>query len=235
MAAQVGAHGRRVMEAIEGGRRFRRDGAGWRAGALAVPDSLILELKRHDLVKEGPEGLALTRAGQGWNARAARPDLPNRLMAERAAPQDGEERTGTPRRRPRSVAVNLVESPLGWLMARGMVTPRQFDAGERLRGDWTMAGLGPSVTMRWDAAPASRTARGPGSTMDPTLAQISAKRRFEAALEAAGGGLRDVLWRVICAGEGLEAAERALRWPKRAGKLVMLMALDRVADFYGIR
>jgi hypothetical protein len=59
MAAQVGAHGRRVMEAIEGGRRFRRDGAGWRAGALAVPDSLILELKRHDLVKEGPEGLAL--------------------------------------------------------------------------------------------------------------------------------------------------------------------------------
>jgi hypothetical protein len=156
MAAQVGAHGRRVMEAIEGGRRFRREGAGWRAGALAVPDSLILELKRHDLVKEGPEGLALTRAGQGWNARAARPDLPNRLMAERAAPQDGEERTGTPRRRPRSVAVNLVESPLGWLMARGMVTPRQFDAGERLRGDWTMAGLGPSVTMRWDAAPASR-------------------------------------------------------------------------------
>ena len=36
----------------------------------------------------------------------------------------------------RSVTVNLAESPLGWLFARGLVTQRQFDAGERLRGDW---------------------------------------------------------------------------------------------------
>jgi hypothetical protein len=43
-----------------------------------------------------------------------------------------------------------------------------------------------------------------------------------------------VLWRVVCAGEGLEAAEKALGWPKRAGKLVLLMALDRVSDFYGL-
>lgn len=182
------------------------------------------------------DGLELSAAGKGWSARLARPDLPNRLLVERAAPQDGEERAA--RRKgghARSVTVNLAESPLGWLMARGMVSARQFDAGERLRGDWTMAGLGPRVTMRWDAAPSSGMARGPGQAIDPTLAQIAAKRRFEGALDAAGGGLRDVLWRVICAGEGLEAAERALGWPKRAAKLVMLMALDRVADFYGIR
>jgi hypothetical protein len=134
----------------------------------------------------------------------------------------------------RVVNMNMAESPLGWLMARGMVSERQFEAGERLRGDWTIAGLGPRVTMRWDAAPQSRTARGPARTIDPTLAQIGAKRRFEAAIEAAGSGLSDVLWRVACAGEGLEAAEKALGWPKRAGKLVLLMALDRVADHYGL-
>jgi hypothetical protein len=134
----------------------------------------------------------------------------------------------------RVVNVNLAESPLGWLMARGMVSERQFEAGERLRGDWTIAGLGPRVTMRWDAAPQSRTARGPGSAIDPTLAQIAAKRRFQAAIDAAGSGLSDVLWRVACAGEGLEAAEKVLGWPKRAGKLVLLMALDRVADHYGL-
>ena len=134
----------------------------------------------------------------------------------------------------RVVNVNLAESPLGWLMSRGMVSERQFEAGERLRGDWTVAGLGPRVTMRWDAAPQSRTARGPGTAIDPTLAQIGAKRRFEAAIEAAGNGLSDVLWRVACAGEGLEAAEKALGWPKRAGKLVLLMALDRIADHYGL-
>ena len=36
----------------------------------------------------------------------------------------------------RSVTVNLAESPLGWLFSRGLVTQRQFDAGERLRADW---------------------------------------------------------------------------------------------------
>jgi hypothetical protein len=154
----------------------------------------------------------------------------NRLLVERAVPGDGEER-----RRMRSVTVNLAESPLGWLMARGMISARQFDAGEQLRGDWTVAGLGPRVTMRWDAAPQSRVARGPGGAIDPTLAQIAAKRRFDAAMDAAGSGLKDILWRVVCAGDGLETAEKGLGWPKRAGKLVLLMALDRVADHYGLR
>lgn len=134
----------------------------------------------------------------------------------------------------RTVTMNLAESPLGWLMARGMVSTRQYEAGERLRADWTVAGLGPRVTMRWDAAPQSKVARGPGGAMDPTLAQIAAKRRFEAAVASVGSGLSDVLWRVVCSGEGLEAAEKALGWPKRAGKLVLLMALDRVADHYGL-
>jgi len=155
----------------------------------------------------------------------------NRMLVERALPEDG----GTTKaRRVRSVTVNVAESPLGWLMARGMVSARQFEAGERLRGDWTIAGLGPRVTMRWDAAPRSRTGRGPGEGIDPTLAQISAKRRFDAAIGAAGSGLADVLWRVVCVGEGLETAEKALGWPKRAGKLVLLMALDRIADHYGL-
>jgi len=41
-----------------------------------------------------------------------------------------------------------------------------------------------------------------------------------------------VLWRVVCAGEGLPEAEKALGWPVRSGKLVLRIALDRIADFY---
>lgn len=248
--AQIGAQGRRVMEAIGQGRTFRRSGDGWRAGTLAAPDSVVQELGRHDLVRVHGEALALTAAGLGWTQRAARPDLPNRLLAERAVAVDGGDdsiRPGTGPGRPltpplksrggpaRTVTVNLAESPLGWLLARGLVSARQYKAGERLRGDWTVAGMGPRVTMRWDAAPQSGTARGPGAAIDPTLAQIAAKRRFEAAIAAAGPGLRDVLWRVACAGEGLETTEKALGWPRRAGKLVLLMALDRIADHYGLR
>jgi hypothetical protein len=132
------------------------------------------------------------------------------------------------------VTVNLLESPLGWLHARGLVSQRQYDAGERLRGDFTMAGLGPRVTMRWDAAPVASRRAAVDAPLDPTLAGIAAKRRFDGAIAAAGTGMGDILWRVVCSGDGLEAAEKALGWPRRAGKLVLLMALDRVADYYGL-
>jgi hypothetical protein len=43
----------------------------------------------------------------------------------------------------RRVTVNLAESPLGWLRARGLVDARQFDAGEALRRDHdAMGGAG---------------------------------------------------------------------------------------------
>ena len=160
----------------------------------------------------------------------------NRLLAERPLPRDGEERKPGIRRKPaRSVTVNLAESPLGWLKARGLVSARQFDAAERLRLDWEKAQLAPSVTMRWDTPPAEKGARGPAELLDATEAQLAAKARFEAAVAAVGPGLSDVLWRIVCAGEGMRDAEQALGWPARAGKLVLGLALDRLADFYHIR
>lgn len=137
--------------------------------------------------------------------------------------------------RGRSVTVNLAESPLSWLKARGMIDARQFEAGERLRGEYETASLGPRVTMRWDAGSGGGGRRGPAEHLDPTTAQIAAKRRFDAAIAAAGPGLADVLWRVVCAGEGLPVAEKALGWPARAGRLVLTLALDRVAGHYGLR
>lgn len=128
------------------------------------------------------------------------------------------------------VTVNLAESPLAWLVRRGMVTTVQFDASERLRSDFMRAGQAPRVTMRWDPAPVSRS-----SGDDPTITQLSARQRFDAAVVAVGPGLDDVLWRVVCMGEGLETAERALGWPNRAGKLVLKLALDRLAAHYGAR
>ena len=156
-----------------------------------------------------------------------------RLLEERSL--DGENRAPGSRRPVRSVAVNAAESPLGWLRARGYVTERQYDAGERLRADWERAQLGPSVTMAWDAAPVARGrgGRAPGHAL--TDSQLDCKARFDAAVAAAGPGLTDILWRIVCAGEGMRQAETALGWPARAGRLVLTLALDRVADFYRIR
>ena len=156
------------------------------------------------------------------------PEPMNRLLAKRRlSPADAIDRL--------YVTVNLAESPLAWLVRRGMVSARQFEAGERLRADFMRAGQAPRVTMRWDPATGGRSAGGDGSAyMDPTTAQMSARQRFDAAVAAVGPGLNDVLWRVICLGEGLETAERALKWPNRAGKLVLLLALDRLISHYRI-
>jgi hypothetical protein len=163
----------------------------------------------------------------------------NRLLVEQPVPHDGRERESASARQTkiasRSVTVNLAESPLGWLKSRGLVSERQFEAGERLRADWERAQMERSTTMRWDAPPTGKVARGAPEALDPTHAQIAAKQRLEAAVEAVGSGLSDVLWRIVCAGEGMRDAERALGWPARAGRLVLGLALDRLADFYRIR
>ena len=157
-----------------------------------------------------------------------------RTLVERELTSEGPRRaTCDPaaRRGRRSVTVNLGESPLTWLHVRGHLSDRQLDAGERLRADYERAQLAPSVTMRWDAV----RFRGSGDAgLTPGERQIAAKARFDAAIASAGPGLADVLWRVACAGESLPVAEKALAWPVRSGKLVLRLALDRVADFYRI-
>lgn len=152
-----------------------------------------------------------------------------RLLRERELSE-----AGTSKRSVRSLTVNIAESPLGWLFAHRHVTRRQFEAGERLRMDWERAELAPRVTMAWDATPVARGGGGSATGVDLNGAQIDAKKRFDQAIRAAGPGLADILWRVVCAGEGMRDAETALGWPARAGKVVLTLALDPVADYYRI-
>ncbi len=106
--------------------------------------------------------------------------------------------------------------------------------GERLRIDYERASLSPRVTMSWDSAPVARSRVGSSAAGQASMVQIDAKRRFDAALAEAGPGLSDILWRVVCAGEGMRDTEGALGWPARAGKIVLTLALDRIANYYRI-
>lgn len=151
-----------------------------------------------------------------------------RKLVERELTTEGPRRRAGVAARRRSVTVNSAESPLGWLHAHGHLDDRLFDAGERLRADYETAQLSPGVTMRWDAV----RIRGTGAGLSPSERQIAARARFDGAILAAGKGLDEILWRVVCACETLPAAEKALEWPARSGKLVLKLALDRVADFY---
>lgn len=126
------------------------------------------------------------------------------------------------------------DSPVAWLRRHGHLSARQADAAERLQQDYYISCLSPHITQGWEMLPASRMPRGPHEPLCLTERQVAARKRVHDAMTAVGRGLADVLWRVVCEGSGLEAAERALGWPRRAGKLVLCFALDRLADHYRI-
>ena len=125
---------------------------------------------------------------------------------------------------------NLGESPLAWLSRRGGLEPVEAAAGERLREDFQRAGSVGRLTMDWDAQP--RSTGGSGPRLDPALRARAAKDRIAAALAAVGPGLREILERVCLAETALQVAERELGLPRRAGKAVLKLALQRLAAHY---
>lgn len=178
--------------------------------------------------KDAPETFALNDAGEGWFLRtqnaldpfAAQHQLLKRKLI---ATPDGE----------RTVLVNEAESTLGWLRNRGIVNNLQHEAGERLRRDFTMAQLSARMGVDW-SAPVIQRSFGPKQVLISDMA-IAARQRFAAAMKSVGPGLSDLLYDVCCQLLGLENIERSKGWPKRSGKIVLQLALDRLAAHYGMR
>ena len=137
-------------------------------------------------------------------------------------------------------SVNLGETPLGRLRRRKgsdgkpLLSDHQFDAGERLREDFTKAQMTPKVTSDLSLPPSQRTRRGPSTTFSVQDAAMTARKRVHDALQTVGSGLSDVLLEVCCLLNGLEQMEQNLGWPRRSGKVVLLIALDRLAEHYGL-
>jgi DNA-binding MarR family transcriptional regulator len=153
----------------------------------------------------------------------------HRIDAERVLPRgDGTEEV---------VRVNLAESPLGSLARRREKGGDPFlsmdlvVAGERLRGDFERAQMGPRVGQDWAGFLTSGVRSGfqPGACGGGSDA---ARDRVHAALKALGPGLGDVVLRVCCFLEGLEAAEKRMGWSARSGKIVLRIALQRLKAHY---
>jgi hypothetical protein len=142
----------------------------------------------------------------------------------------------------RPVLVNDAESPLGWLKSRKgrngrpLITDDQYAAGERLRADYWFAHMSPRVTSNWSAlAPAERSRRGAPSNAAALRDEvIAAKERVMRALMAVGPEVSGVLVDICCEPKGLEDAEKENGWPQRAGKVVLQIALTRLARHYGL-
>lgn len=136
------------------------------------------------------------------------------------------------------VIVNDSESPLAWLArrkgrdGRAMIGPDQFIAGERLRADFTRGHLTPRVTASWSGIVRAKGAGGGGEMTDLIVAS---RQRVRLALEACGPEFSGLLLDVCCFLRGLEDVERERGWPSRSAKVVLQLALDRLARHYGLR
>ena len=155
----------------------------------------------------------------------------HRVWAEKSFPVPGTERS-------RSLRYNLAESPVLAMARRKDKDGTPFlgaelvDAAERLREDFELAQMGPRVAQNWDRfltagdrgsfRPDSGVGNGPDG----------ARNRVSAALRDLGPGLGDVVLRVCCFLEGLEAAERRMGWSARSGKVVLRIALQRLKRHY---
>lgn len=135
------------------------------------------------------------------------------------------------------VLVDDSESPLAWLVrrkgrdGRPMIASEQFIAGEKLRADFTRAQMSPRVTSNW-SAPTGRAAPGSGAG-EMTDAIVAARQRVRLAMQACGPEFSGLLLDVCCFLRGLEDIERERGWPQRSAKIVLQLALSRLARHYG--
>jgi Domain of unknown function (DUF6456) len=139
-----------------------------------------------------------------------------------------------------SVLVNDNESPLAWLArrkgrdGRTMISPNQFIAGEKLRADFTRVHLSPRVTSDWSAPTGGRSRVRAGGVGEMTDLVIASRQRVRLAMEACGPEFSGLLIDVCCFLRGLEDVERERGWPPRSAKIVLQLALDRLARHYGL-
>lgn len=131
------------------------------------------------------------------------------------------------------------ESPLAWLrrrtdrQGRPLIDDASYAAGERFRADIERAALRPRVTANWTPGPRGPARAGSGPE-DVTLVALSARRRIEAALDAVGPDLGGLLIDVCGFVKGLELVEAERNWPARSAKVVLVVALRRLAAHYGL-
>lgn len=212
---------RRLLLRLKKGAQLHRAGtvyllAGRRGPKASVPSELVEVLLTERLVAETADGIALTTEGERWLSGATLLDLETRLIKD----EDGRERY---------VVVNAAESPLAQLKRRKLIGVVAFDAGERLRRDYTIGQLTPRMGVDYSAPVGSHAFR-------PDLAEtvLAARQRFNLAMKAAGPGLSDVLFDVCCYLMSLEECEQSHAWPRGSARVVIGLALERLAAHYGI-
>lgn len=137
-----------------------------------------------------------------------------------------------------SVMVNPAESPLALLYrlnkqtGRRFLSDEEFQAGERLRADFTRGNMLPSITANWEPVAVKRSSGERGGAADLSDHALDCRARVEKALKAVGPELSGVLLDICCFLKGLELVERERVWPARSAKMLLKTALSILHRHY---
>lgn len=115
------------------------------------------------------------------------------------------------------MTVDDAESQLVWLErrrdGRALIDPRQLQAGERLRADFTRANLMPRTTFNGGSPIATDRHAAKENAMVATETMLAARQCVHRALDAVGPEFSGILGDVCCFLKGLEDVERERTWP----------------------
>lgn len=209
----------------------------------SIPPATVRVLVARGLLAEAEGGqLAATPSAAAWLKRKADKDRP--FLAQHADLAQVSIDGGA-----REALANLEESPIAALArahlprsagsgrkaAEPWLSAHAVTAAERLRRDFEVGRLQPRVTANWSASVSDGRRTGDNTGIaDLTDMALAARLRFDRAVQAVGPELSGVLVDVCCFLKGLQTVERERQWPARSAKLVLRLALERLASHYGL-
>ena len=93
----------------------------------------------------------------------------------------------------------------------------------------------PRVTSRWETDAVAESQRAaPGAGVELREATAAAQHRVRKALAAVGTDLAGLILDICCFERGLEAIEAERHWPQRSARIVLGIALNTLAQHYGL-
>lgn len=232
----------RALRFLQKGPAWRQPGArpgtalldGGERGTISISLEVLRRMEREDLVRCKGDRVALSGAGSASVRRQEAPHDPFRNQhwtVEKRVLGHGKEKE--------IVSATLSESPLAQLARRRMrngaafLTQVEFDAGERLRADYTQGQIMPRLSANWMETVSSGKCKGAaGDGVELTDAALAARQRVDMALEAVGPELAGILVDICCFLKGFEQVETERGWPVRSAKVVLKTALGALERHY---
>ncbi|MBL1431308.1 MAG: hypothetical protein COA60_007375 [Robiginitomaculum sp.] len=139
-----------------------------------------------------------------------------------------------------AVRVNVEASPLLKMyrqrdkFGKRFLSDREFAAGEKLRNDYACSNMGRMSGSNWTGVARDKSVALSVTFADGNINAIDAKRRVMEALAWSGPMLDRVLFSVLLREQGLNSLEMDRHWPSRSAKIVLKIALARLALHYGL-